>query len=87
MDITHYARLSKDAAAAFRNYEAVNREIGDRAYSANFNVDDLLKRKQDVAIRLALFIEMIKTVLRKIGDVAAQDTNFKGEVVRIIRKG
>jgi hypothetical protein len=85
-DITHYGRLSKDASVAFKKYESVNQEIEKKAYAADFNVEDLMKKKQHIATRLSLFYEMMRAVLKKIGDLARQDSGFKTEVIEIIKK-
>jgi len=85
-DITYYSRLSQDAAAAFKKYESVNQEIERQAYAANFQVGDLIEKKRHSAIQLSLLYEMMRAVLRKIGDLARQDNGFKKEVVEILTK-
>jgi len=85
-EIAHYARLSKDAASVYKEYELVNRAIEDRGYAGNFNIDDLRKKKKLIANRLSLLYEMMKVIYKKMGDLAEKDSDFRKGAVEIIRK-
>lgn len=85
-EIAYYARLSKDAASVYKEYELVNRGIEDRGYAGNFNIDDLRKKKKHIASRLSLLYEMMRVVYKKMGDLAEKDNDFRKGVSEIIRK-